>query len=278
MVKNGDHNWAKALNMVKDRLSLDKKSSNIINDLFANDKIDVKDAKYLIAQMKGNYNTDSQGLVKLKDDLQKTMLDDIGKMTDTGSEAIAARERATEIFKATKQWFRDNPLAATISKKPMWSGGYTVDRLLKGSADEVKNIKDAVIKTPEGKKAWAGVEFAFLDDLYSRHIKDAGTGSGKKKLLPDPLAEEIYAKEEWIKKVMPEVWPKLKAEADFYKEAAPQFETLGVGEIWSNASAWEVLSPKSRKILMTLAKEGESWGKVALKSVGHGMVADGEAK
>lgn len=276
MTKRGNKNWAQALNEVKARLSLDTKSANIINDLFAqSEKISTKDAKYLIAKLKGNYKTDSDGLIKLKDKLQKTALGDIGRQSQTGEAAVLAREKATEIYKETQQWFRDNQLADTITKRN-WSGGYSVDRIFNASPDEALSIKNAIAKTADGKKAWAGAEFSFIKDLFDRSIQQAGD-TGKKRLLPDKLADEIYAKEEFIKTVMPDMWKKLKAEADYYKEIAPQFETLDIGDVWGESSAWDIISPKSKKLVNELL----GMSKMGVKAVSQGMarsINKGESK
>ena len=95
--------------------------------------------------------------------------------------------------------------------------------------------------------------------------------TGETKFLPWAFAENVKASEGMIRKTMPEIWPKLKAEADYFAEAADRLQRGGrnlgvplmlsglassyftsgipVAEVFGAASAWALMSPVGRSAL-----------------------------
>jgi hypothetical protein len=232
MAAQGDQNYATALNTVLKDLNLDAKSKRILNDMYKQSGyLDKNDVKYVLAKWNKNYRGNTAATNKLKDDLKATLLDDIGINSMTGTEAAEAKKTADQIFKESKQWFDANPAAQAALQKMRSSGGSyyeafpekTFDRIFSASPDELMRIKKEVTKAPGGTDAWAGAEFQFLRDMYEKAIT-IDKAAGEPRLLPYQLAQNIMENKEKIQKLMPDLWPKLKAEADYFMEVAPEFK------------------------------------------------------
>lgn len=288
MVRAGNKNYPAAVRGLIERLNLgDEKAKNVLYDAVTNNGfMDAGDAKYFLAKLNTKYTKDAASVRKIKEKLKNLFLEDIGRGSSTGMAAKEAKQKADEIFKMTKQWFDDNPSAQFITgKMRMGKGKYyeafperAVDRIFNANPEEALRIKNEVLKAEGGKEAWAGAEFSFLKDMYDRSIKTTAD-TGKKRLLPDALADEIYSREKFIKRVMPNIWPKLKAEADYYKEIAPQFESIDASDIWGVMSAWDVISPKTKKVLVDWpSKVAGTVTNPALKIGAHMAVGNGDTE
>jgi len=65
-------------------------------------------------------------------------------------------------------------------------------------------------------------QFDFINRLFEKSISEV-PGTGAQQLQPVKLAKLIYSSKGKIQREMPDLWPKLKKEADFYMEIGPQF-------------------------------------------------------
>lgn len=286
MAWRGDKNWMKSLSEVKKRLNLDKKAENILNEAMAqNGYMNKDDAKYFLATVWKKQKDDPMPVKKIKEELKELFLSDLGNGSGTGMAAKDAKEQADKIFAASKRWFEENPTAETITQKMrIGKGKYyeafpdrSYQRLVKATPDEMVRIKKEILSIPGGEEAWAGFEFNFVKDIYEGALAPVGN-AGRQQVKPLMISDAIYKKEEYIKKVFPEKWPKLKAEADYYREASKQFELLESGDIFGVMSAWEHMSPKSKKLALKLAKGAGTAGKVSIKSLSHMVGENGQTE
>jgi hypothetical protein len=118
---------------------------------------------------------------------------------------------------------REKLKEALLSDIDKISMGTKTAKVLKKEADEVfKSIK----------------QFKFVKGLFDKGIQ-IDKASGRARLLPNLIAENIYRNEKRILKDMPDLWPALKKEADYYRGVATQFEKeatqymTGLGQVAS---------------------------------------------
>ena len=200
----------------------------------------------------------NNGLIALDDtsqflgDLKETLRTKITKMRKTGSspsEFVVNNRVLKELgytpqtgFELQKLLEDDlaNPkqvkyLLATVFKSG--KKGYerltpSVQNLREELKEVMKNDLNRITETSGGKSALAAKEeadevfktvkqFQFIKNLFDRSIRELDTG--KRELRPYKLYREIYENKKSIQKQMPELWPKLKAEADYHKKIAPEF-------------------------------------------------------
>jgi hypothetical protein len=232
MARQGDQNWGTALGAVLKDLNIDAKSKRILNDMYKQSGyLNKEDVKYVLAKINKGWKADTSTTKKLKEDLKATLLDDIGINSMTGAEAAEAKRTADEIFKQTKQWFEQNPAAQSVIQKMRSRGGTyfeafpekAMDNIFAADPEQLVRIKAEVVKAPGGAEAWAGAEYQFLKDIFDRSIV-VDKAAGETKLMPYDLHRAIYENKDKIQKLMPDLWPKLKAEADYYLEVAPEFK------------------------------------------------------
>jgi hypothetical protein len=314
MTRQGDQNWGTALGAVLKDLNIDAKSKRILNDMYKQSGyLNKEDVKYVLAKINKGWKADTATTKKLKEDLKATLLDDIGINSMTGAEAAEAKRTADEIFKQTKQWFEQNPAAQSVIQKMRSRGGTyfeafpekALDNIFAADPEQLVRIKAEVVKAPGGTEAWAGAEYQFLKDMFEGAIKK-DEATGQTQLLPYALHQNIMDNADKIKKLMPDLWPKLKAEADHYLEVAPEFKkratagALGgseraVGAVGATAamgpwgipvaegfgaiSAYALMSKNSQKgvqRLLQVAPEAGAVLKPVLKSTMHLKASHGD--
>lgn len=277
-LSEGMSQWKAIQEFGKD-LGVDEKSVKIMRDLMNNNAgyLHKKDAKYFIAKIHKGWKGATEVTKGLKEQIKEDFLTDVSLGGMTGKAAKEAKKKADAIYKSTNDWFAKNYSADYITS-PMRFGGRgdyfenlpekALDRIFASTPDELVKIKASIIKSPEGRHVWAGAEYNYIRDIYEKAITKT-PDTGRQRILPDALADSIYEKEEVIKKVFPRSWPKLKAEADYYKEIAPQFETIQAGDIFGAMNAWEVISPKSKKLLEGMLKYSGKAAKTGSKITLH---------
>lgn len=146
-----------------------------------------------------------------------------------------------------------------------------------GSVGDIKRQADETFKAVK--------RFQFVSGLFDKAMREIPE-TGEKILQPYKLAKLIYANKPKIKELTPELWPKLKAEAEFYKSVAPEFSkqagqyisgpgtviSRGVGgaaggflfgsagvpmaEGLGTISAWALMSQGDRKLLSKVIGSG----------------------
>ena len=94
---------------------------------------------------------------------------------------------------------------------------------------------------------------SFVKDIFDKAMREA-PDTGAKFVQPSKLSSLIYESENTIKAINPDLWPKLKKEADYYASIAPQFERIDVSNGMDIFNAWGVLSPKSKKLVENIGK------------------------
>ena len=214
-----------------------------------------------------------------------------GMMGITKTTVGQIRRNADDVFGATSNWFRENPTAQRLIMNMRFGGGKYYesfpervgDIIFKAQPEQIASLKNFIIDQPGGKDAWAGVEFSFISDLYKKSTKEIPE-TGKQFLQPFKLATLIDENKEMIKTVMPDLYPKLMQEAQYYFKVAPEFESasilkgagavavlsrgiggsagtylmggagIPVAEGVGALSAWALLSPSAKKGLRTLTK------------------------
>ena len=134
-------------------------------------------------------------------------------------------------------------------------------------AGEMKREADQLYKAVK--------QFQSVQDIYKQALKT--TESGRMYVMPYPLVRSIYAKKEQILRDMPELWPKLKAEADYFKEIAPKFERIEVDGAFDVFTAWSILMPETKKALETVLKTSKAaWSPVGKAATKGGLQMAGQ--
>jgi hypothetical protein len=152
--------------------------------------------------------------------------------------------------------------------------------------DLVKASPEAAVLKESGDKAWGEISnFNRVQKMYNSALREMP--SGDKYLNPTKLGKTIYRNEKMIKETMPDLWPRLKDQADYYLKMAENWRPpeakgtlskvlagmrMGVGGAYAGAaytgqgyiipiaegfgtfSAWMTLKPQARKILGELVK------------------------
>jgi hypothetical protein len=252
---------SRKISKVIDDLGVSGKDATVLRQFMERGYTNGSDAKFFLARLFKRYGSDSAATQKLKEELKSAMLDDIGNLSMSGAAAQEAKQQADTIYAATKQWFRDNPTAQYITRKMNFGSGQyyenyperALDRILNAQPDEAARIMNEIRKAPGGQEIAAGAEFEFIRNMYDQSIKTT-RDTGAKRILPRELADRIYENKDYIQKVFPGIWNKLKAEADYMVQAAPQFEKMNPGDVYSSASAWDTLSPKTADNVRTLLR------------------------
>lgn len=260
--KHTAYTHTQAIKNVVKSLNLDDKSKVIVTDLIEQSGyLNKEDAKYMLSKLWKKFRDDTARTTRIKEQLKELALSDIGRGSQTGAAAAEAKKKADSIFASVNQWFRENPVAETITGKMRFGTGRyyeqfperSVNRVFNALPEEAARIKAEVLKVPEGEQIWAGMELNYLTDIFENALVRS-KDTGALRVQPAALADAIESKKAWIQKVMPESWSKLKEEADYFREIAPKFEAIDASDIWGVAQAWEILSPKGKKRIENLFK------------------------
>jgi hypothetical protein len=179
------------------------------------------------------------------------------------------------IFKRGKSGFESfTPTQQQLREKLKTALKQDLDKI---SLAEGKTVGD--LKTSADETFKAVKQYQFVKGLFDKSMLEA-PGTGARTLQPKKLHDLIYEKEARIKKEMPDLWDRLKAEADFYKDVSPDFAkeanqlVTGPGQVFSRGvgmgvgsylfgpavgvplaestgaiSAYALMSPKGRKII-----------------------------
>lgn len=207
------------------KLNISGQTASVIRKTIENGGyIDPRNFEYFFKTFWDKHADDLVETKAFKEELKKTVIGDIGRQSKQYKLVEKARELADKTYADTRQWFRNNPKASRIITSK-FSGMPPVykdtpekiaDYLYSWRGDEVGEIGKVIRKQKGGEDVWAGFEFMWVDNLFRKYIStvEGLQGTGEKFLKPVGLAQEIYDKADWFKKVMPDAWPGLKAEAD----------------------------------------------------------------
>jgi len=168
------------------------------------------------------------------------------------------------------------------------------EKLKQTILDDISRLggKDAaVLKKSADENFKSVVRFKKLHDIFEKAIVRTPE-TGEMYLQPSKLADLIYDNKTVLQRDMPDLWPKLKAEADYYRSIAPEFAKRGhgpglssgsgmaiaytfggpsaipVAEGFGIASAYALLDPATQKVIKTLAKGVKPIGKAGLHMAG----------
>jgi len=144
----------------------------------------------------------------------------------------------------------------------------------------VKTLKEKADNTYKAIK-----QFQFIEKLYRSAMPEVRDGSGRKIILPDALANNIYMAKGRIlnDNTLKEFWPALEEQAKFYKSIAPEFEKKpssfaarvgggGLGYLMGGPqgvvafeglgalSAYSLMKPKSQKVIAGIVKQSTKAG------------------
>ena len=290
-----------------DSLNLTTKNKNLMLEFLRNGSLDPKAAKYMLSGFWKKSFNDTPLQETFKSKVKETMLADLSKQQGMGPEEkmiINLRKKADAIYKGSRDWFDNTPAGRRILNK-MFSGetyykanpGPVVDNLMNRYAlKDVVNIKREMVKTVQGAKAWAAMEFEWVNSLFEKAITESGM-TGERVLKPKMLHDLIMEKEQFFKSVSPQLWPRLAKEAKHYKSMAKEFAAQenkntfstaaglalaasagGFGNLvavpiiegFGAASAWALMSPTAKKALKSnTVKAVKFAGKSAAKAGVH---------
>jgi len=268
------------------------KEGRMLTSLGRTDLITPENANYIIKKIWKSYNDDPLDVIQWKEEFKKVITDDLTRygteglrptqitsntqmqnvvnnaFNDSFSEALA---KSDKIYAATNAWFRENPVASKIIGELRFSNlpyykefpERVVDKLMDPkamSSDQLSRIRTAILSEPDGNKAWAGLELNFVKKIFDDAIAASSKGSGKKTLRPSVISDAIYDNEKMIKAINPDLWPKLRREAEYYEKIAPDFETIDTADGMSLFEAFGTLHPKTKTALGEIAKYGFKYG------------------
>ena len=258
------------------------KEARLFKEFAYDESITPRNANFLVKKIWKSHSTDPHQVVSWKEAFKDNIIQDIQKGAGNKIDFEAALKASDKIFGDTNNWFRNNPTADAIISKMGFGRSETryfqeypervINRLYKASPEQLKNIKQAVIKEPGGDAAWAGLEFNYVKDMYAQSMKQA-KGTGKRELLPDDLALRIWDSEDTIKAINPDLWPGLKKQADLYSEMAKRFEPVDTTTGMDLFSAWGVLKPKQKALL---SKTGKVVGGITKRATKAGIHMAGQ--
>ncbi len=260
-----------------------------------------RDSHYGIQAVWNSPKTDLDEVTGFKDVLKSTWLKEVEGLVP---KAAQAKIESDAIFKEVTAWFDNNPTIKAKLNKTFGGERYfekfsrnTVDDLWKtASPAELQRIKKEMQSTVEGAKAWAGLEFHWIKNMYDKSLtRDMKTD--ELMFAPANLSREIYKDQEKWMAVSPMAWMNLKKEADAYMEIAPELKRMrkaetipyfalrGLGgamgfgahgvagvagvELAGAASAWALMSPTSRKLVHKMVNPAKAVGGPAAKAAAH---------
>ena len=108
------------------------------------------------------------------------------------------------------------------------------------TAGQVKKEADKAFK--------AAKQFDFVRRIYQGATREAAE-TGKSFVQPAKLAKSIYAAKDKVLRDMPDLWPKLQSEADYFRSIAPKFERIEVEGAFDVVTAWGILMPEAKQAL-----------------------------
>lgn len=219
--------------------------------------------------------------------IENNVLKEFGYTPTTGFELkkvlredLATPEQVEHILATfSKGWNKLSPSQKTAREKLKKSILDDVARLGGGDAVAFKKTADENFKAVK--------RFNFVREIFDKATTEVPE-SGEKALQPAKLSQLIYSNKARIKKEMPELWPKLKEEADFYKKVAPEFakkavspglssgsgmaiaglvggvKAIPIAEGFGLASSYALMDETTQKILQGLMKSAKQGGKAAL--------------
>ena len=158
-----------------------------------------------------------------------------------GETAGSIKAAADKVFGETKELMKKSPTLNYITGKYRNSPGLkfyqaegelVVDKLWdKGLTDELMTMKTQILKEPDGQKLWAGLQFHWLQGIVKKSMKQDDV-TGQLVLKPMAFFEQISAKKDTLRKLMPESWPKIEKEVELYKNIAPDFKARNAQSPW----------------------------------------------
>lgn len=142
------------------------------------------------------------------------------------------------------------------------------------SASAGKTAADLKREADETFKAIA--RFKKVQNIYKlSSTKDRATG--KMFVYPDELSARILSSKGRIEKEMPDLWPKLEAEAAFYADLAKKYDRLPVDGAYDVFTAWSMLSPQFKQTVARLSDIGKFTVEGAIKpAVKAGLQVGGQ--
>lgn len=270
-----------------DSLDLSPRAKTAMQEFLRDGYLHPEEAKYVLSGFwKSTFNDTAQQRI-FKESVKDTMLKDLTTqqgMVPEEKMIYNLRKKADAIFKHSRKWFENTPAGqGIINKMRMGSGEKyyeafperVVDNLMnRYSVKDVANIKREMVKTVDGARAWASMEYEWVNSLYEKAITESGM-TGERVLKPKLLHDLIMEQEQFFKSVSPQLWPRLAKEAKHYASMAKEFAaqeskqtfskaagialamggTFGtraavpVMEGFGAASAWALMSPTAKKIL-----------------------------
>ena len=220
----------------------DENGSILVDDLsqFLRDRMefaDIPGSKNPVAERKqkvlavikelGFTNASPQGAV-----LRKIMLGGSDTITPNEVEFIF-----TNIFpKKNKEWFKLSPdtrnARENLKGALLGDMGKITSPVTGETAEDIRNAGDAVFKTVK--------QFESIKRIYDQAIIKSETRADR--INPQKLADLINKNSKNLKQSMPDIWPKLKAEADFYEGVAKR---LKLGETGGAKDVGQIIGPSS---------------------------------
>jgi len=274
----------------------DAKARARMEDIYKGYPLTPEETNYLLKHIwnEKTFSSLSKEKVEWITKFKTAYVDDIKRM---GGAKLADYDKvlgaADKVYAETNRWFRENPNAKIITgdlkiapgtKYYEYAPEKVIDRLIGAQPDEIARIREAVLDIDGGDAAWAGFKMHFIDGIYKEAQKKVDDIGGWV-LQPDDLFNSIYGREAQIKAVSPDLWPKLKAEADAAKITAEKMKlaqtpkqpllrgtgaavggflgsTTGIGapigagiaEGIGTISAWSLLSDAEKNILKKFVK------------------------
>jgi len=146
-------------------------------------------------------------------------------------------------------------------KDPATAGA--LEKLKEVMLSDVERLTGATGLKKQADEMWK--EISRFDDvrkIYMRGVRTDGD-TGKMFFKPDKVATEIYANKKTIQKYMPEMWEPLKKQADQLFNVSKAIGEIKVDENFGVVKAWELMHPKTKKVLESLksgAKERLKYG------------------
>lgn len=146
-------------------------------------------------------------------------------------------------------------------KDPATAGA--LEKLKEVMLSDVERLTGATGLKKQADEMWR--EISRFDDvrkIYMRGVK-TDKDTGQMFFKADTVATEIYANKKTIQKYMPEMWEPLKEQANHLFNVSKAIKEIKVDENFGAVKAWELMHPKTKKVLETLksgAKERIKYG------------------
>lgn len=147
-------------------------------------------------------------------------------------------------------------------KKDPTSAAY-LERLKTAMLSDIERATGAKELKGQADQLWK--EVSRFDDVRKIYMRGVYTDkeTGRMFLKPYTVASEIYNNKKTIQKFMPEMWDPLKKEADHLFDISKAIDEIKVDENFGAVKAWELMHPKTKKVLETVksgAKERLKYG------------------